>query len=449
MKPISMALLSALIWLFSQAAFAQQTNSNFDLNECLKYALEHSVTIKNSLLSQSSAEARVQEIKSIGLPQANANINLTSNLLVPRSFIPAEFSGGPPGTFQAVAFQPQYTGQAGVDVSQLVFDGAYFLGLKAASVFTKISEKTVVMDKITVVENVSKAYYTVLINQERLKLLQKNYSRMDSLYYQTKMLFQNGFAEKLDVSRLEVSLNNLKAEIQKFERIQNLTLAMLKFQMSMPESENLTLKGELALPAQSSAPDNADPTKRIEYQILQTQAELEALNVRNYKVQYYPTVRASLGLGANSGSNDLGEFFKFGTNWFGNSTFAIGVSIPIFDGFKKKSQIAQAKFALQKTQNTISDFTRIMEFQLKQAALSFQNATETMKAQKQNVELAEEVYRVTRIKFKEGVGTKLELLDAETSLKESETNYLNALYDAIIAHVDVCKANGTLLETAQ
>ncbi|TAF31272.1 MAG: TolC family protein, partial [Cytophagales bacterium] len=215
MKPISMALLSALIWLFSQAAFAQQTNSNFDLNECLKYALEHSVTIKNSLLSQSSAEARVQEIKSIGLPQANANINLASNLLVPRSFIPAEFSGGPPGTFQAVAFQPQYTGQAGVDVSQLVFDGAYFLGLKAASVFTKISEKTVVMDKITVVENVSKAYYTVLINQERLKLLQKNYSRMDSLYYQTKMLFQNGFAEKLDVSRLEVSLNNLKAEIQK------------------------------------------------------------------------------------------------------------------------------------------------------------------------------------------------------------------------------------------
>jgi len=69
---------------------------------------------------------------------------------------------------------------------------------------------------------------------------------------------------------------------------------------------------------------------------------------------------------------------------------------------------------------------------------------ESLKEQKENLNLANEISRVSRVKYQQGVGSNLEVLNAETSLKESQVNYFTALYNALIAKVELEKANGTL-----
>lgn len=451
MKPYFYAFFLFLSWSAVQAQEETQDESlqNLTLEACVQYALEHSETIQNAQLDNCVAEANVGEVRAIGLPQVNANLALQDNFKVPKAFLPGEVVGGEPGTFVPVEFQPQYAGQMGITLNQLLFDGSYFLGLKAASVYTDLSRKAITQSKIEVAEAVTKAYYGVLVNQERLQLLEENEARIAQLHKETQALFENGFAEKIDADRVKVTLNNLRSQKKNLERIVALSLGLLKFQMGLQPTDEITISGDLRALSLETPPPPTDPTQafkdRVEYSILQTQQELDLLNIKNYRVQYFPNLGLSLSYGSNTGTNTLGDVWNFGDNWFGNGSIAVQLNIPVFDGLRKKYQIQGARLALQKTQNTMRQFERSVTLEVSQGYLSLQNALETLEAQRENMELAQEVYRVASIKYKEGVGSNLEVLDAETSYKEAETNYYAALYDALIAKTDLQKAQGTLL----
>ncbi len=441
--------LSWMAFFLIPSLIAQEPEQQgYTLSQCVAYALEHSEQIQNAELDNRIAQANVGEIRAVGLPQVNANLALQDNFKVPKVFLPGEVIGGEPGTFVPVEFQPQYAGQANITLTQLLFDGSYFLGLKAASVYTELSRKAIVQTKIELAESIAKAFYGVLVNQERLQLIGQNEARLVQLHQETKALYENGFAEKIDVDRVQVTLNNLRTQKANFQRVLDLSMGLLKFQMGLNLTENIQVVGnlrELTL----EAPPLLDPgeafLQRIEYGILQTQKELDLLNLKNYRVQYFPNLGLSLSYGSNTGTNAFGDLWKFNDQWFGNGSIGLQLNIPIFDGLRKKYQIQGARFALQKTENNLRQLERTTALQVSQSYLSLQNAIQTLEAQRQNMELAQEIYRVANIKYQEGVGANLEVLDAETAYKEAETNYYAALYDALIAKTDLQKAQGTLL----
>ncbi|MFC0185060.1 TolC family protein [Pseudarcicella hirudinis] len=237
-------LLSGVLLFFSTYARAQQA---FTLKEAVDYAVKNHINVKNAQTDIHSASARVNEIKAIGLPQINGNVGYTNNLIIQRVFIPAKTFDPSASESDVVAaeFGVRNSGTAGVSLNQILFDGSYTLGLKAADVYRELSQKSLTQTKQQVAENVTKAYYSILVNEERVKLLNLNIGRIDSLYRETKRLNEQGFAEKLDVQRIEVQENNLKIELKNVNRLQELSYYLLKFQMGMKTEESIALTDKM------------------------------------------------------------------------------------------------------------------------------------------------------------------------------------------------------------
>jgi outer membrane protein TolC len=412
------------------------------------YAITHQVQVKNSQIDLQNASAKISEIKAMGLPQVNGSLALTNNIVLQRVFIPARIfnPAAPEGELIAAKFGVENSGFANVTLSQLVFDGTYLLGLKASSVYKDLAVKSLTQSKQQVAENVTKAYYGILVNEKRLGLLSLNVARLDTLLKETRALNKQGFVEKIDVQRLDVQANNLRTELENVLRLQELSISLLKFQMSYPMDEpirlsetldqvelstfNLNLKGEFSY------------ANRIEYSILQTQENLAELDVKSIKAGYLPRLLLNANYGYNAGANAFGDLMT--KQWFDNSAITVALQIPIFDGYSKKYKAIQSQNNLQKVRQSFDLLKSSIDMQRSQAKITLKNALESMKEQKANLDLANEISRVTRVKYQNGVGSNLEVLNAESSIKESQANYFTALYNALIAKVEVEKANGTL-----
>jgi outer membrane protein TolC len=421
----------------------------FSLQEAIDYALTKNLNIRNSQLDALSAEARIGEIRAVGLPQINGQLGLNNNLIIQRVFLPARFANpnapenAPP---IAAQFGVKYAGNAGVTLTQLIFNGSYLVGLKAAATYRELAQKNVVQSKVTVAEAVTKAYYSVLVAEERAKVLELNLDRLDTLLRDTRALNQSGFVELIDVNRLEVQLNNLRTERQKVQNLIDLSYELLKYQMGMPLTEKVTLKDKITevdlAEIKAASEEVVTYTNRVEYSVLSTQSKLAELDIKNIRSGYLPSVGGVLTYGHNNGRNELGNLFS--TRWFNNSLLGLNVQIPIFDGMSKHYQLQQARIRLDQVRLGQNLLEQSIDLQVKQANITLRNALESLETQRRNVELATEVVRVSKIKYQEGVGSNIEVINAESSFKESQTNYYAALYDLLIAKVDLSKSLGVL-----
>ena len=473
------------------------------LQEAVNYAIQNKSTLQSTRLNQQIAKARVGEVLSSGLPQVNINGGLTDNFKLQRQLVDFGAFGGGPGTLngttltpeqlrnvqsgQSVVLEPAYTqvesagpqpfafglryqGNASVSASQQLFNASVILGLKAAKVYEQLSVRQTQQSEIDVVEQVSKAYYSTLVAGEQLELLARNVQRLDTLLYQTQQTFKEGFAEKLDVQRLQVQLNNLRIEQQNATRLVDLSVALLKFQMGLDQRQAVTLTDRLdaaVVDAErnklQSAGDEFDYSRRIEYRVLETQRDLAALDVRNRRAGYLPSLSLTGSYGFIGSDPRLGGLLDFrgpdsrttspsgrsvlNQNWFGFGNYGLALQIPVFDGFRKRSSIQQGKLALEQVQKGFTTLQQSIDLERRQSETSLQNTLDVLANQKANLELATEVARVAKIKFQEGVGSNLEVITAETDLRQAQTNYYSSLYDALVAKVDFDKAAGTLYQS--
>lgn len=467
-----MKRLSYTIFILTIAASVNAQNGGatvFTLDECIKYALENTVEIKNARVDEQIAKAKVRETVGLGLPQIDASVGVTHNQKLPRFFGRNTTDSSAFSFFQNIEgandgdivagqnfFQLRSSGNAAVTINQLLFNTTYLVGLKASGTYKELAAKTTEQTEIEIIEKVMKAYYSVLVNNERITLFDNNIARVDSLLRTTRALNQNGFAEAIDVDRTQVTLNNLKSERLKFVNLQNLSMVLLKYQMNFPMEQPLSVSGDLSeLRVNERLFDEYqegwDYKNRIEYQILDTRRELLELDVKNKYSRSLPSLSAFANLGYSTQSPDVGGLFKTNTNigdngfvgpdkWYSFSTFGVTLSVPIFSGLQRTYQVQQAKLELLKTQNSFTSLKQGIDLSIQQNTVTFQNAVETLRSQDENMKLAEKVARVTKIKYEQGVGSNIEVVDAESSLRESQVNYYNALFDAIVSKIDLDRA---------
>lgn len=459
-----------------------QTSNTLTLEECIQYALENSVNIKNAVIDEEIADARVKETRGIGLPQIDATVGVLHNQKLPRFyaqyFTPVEGQesffdlSGIPGIQDGDVvglpnfFQLKSSGNATLSVNQILFNGSYLVGLKAANAYRALSIKSTRQSKELITQQVTKAYYGVLINKDRMNLFDNNIARVDSLLKTTQALNKNGFAEGIDVDRIQVTLNNLIAERDKFYNLQELAVHLLKFQMNYPMDQNLDVAGDIAsLQVDESVLRNYelnwDYTKRSDYELLEANRNLQQLDVRNKFSTALPSLSAFANLGYSTQSPNIGGIFRTETSgvesttnygpdkWYSFSTFGVNLNIPIFSGLQRSYRLQQAKLNLMKIENNFTSLKSAIDLEVKQAAITYLNAIKTMESQQANSSLAANIARVTKIKYEEGVGSNLEVIDAEAALKEAQINYYNALYDALIAKVDLDKAYGKLVPATE
>lgn len=464
---LSMLMLALL--LVGQAN-AQQT---FTLDQCIDYALKNSVSVQNSSLDEQIATAKVKETIGLGLPQISATASIVHNPKLSRFFTTYTGTGGFVGDLSGVPgiqvgdviaarnfFQLQSSGGASVTANQLLFNGSYLVGLQASSVYKDLAVKTGNQTKEQIIQQVMKAYYGVLINKERINLFANNIARVDSLLRNTKALNQSGFAEAIDVDRIQVTLNNLSAERNKFLNLNELGIELLKFQMNYPMEQTLEVIGNIN---EVQVDTNLEHYKegwdykiRPDYQVLETNRKLQALNVKNQYAAFMPTLNAFATFGYSTQSPQVGGLFKTNSKiadngslgpdkWYDYSQIGISLNVPIFSGMQRQYRLQQEKIALQKVDNGFKSLKNGIDLEIKQASLIFENAISTLETQRANMDLASRVAQVTKIKYEQGVGSNIEVIDAENSLRQAQTNYYSAMFDAMVAKIDLDKAYGKLL----
>lgn len=441
-------LLFALVGLSAFQLPAQQL-VELRLADALAYALENNPTVKNARLELLISKATIKETTSRGLPQINGAYNLDYNPRIPVVFLPNQPPFGDPSIPSDVIparFGVSYSSGLGVTVSQMIFDGSFFVGLRAAKTLLELTNKDLKKAEIDVVENVKKAYFGVLVNQQRIRLAEANLSRIDTLLKETTALQEAGFVEKLDVSRVQVQRNNSYTQWQRSQTGLDISKQILKLQLGMPLEYEVILAEsleELSPKEETLALLGEEGGERIELEQMSTQLTLVGLDLKNNMSQYIPRIDFVGNTRRSGAGNELDRVFNK-SNWFGSSLVGVSMSIPIFDGFGKAARIQKNRVQINQLENQRTFLKESFKNELYAAKANLRNDLSLLEVQEANLKLANEVYQIARIKYKEGVGSNLEVVEADAALIQAEINYLGAIYDGLISKVNLEKALGLL-----
>ena len=418
-----------------------QDNRSFSLEEAVAYAMNNSIDIKDGLIDITDAHERVTEAKSIGIPQANLTMDYTRFLKLPITILPEEFGMGNPNFNNEVSFGVKNSFNTKLEVSSLLFDGSYLVGLQAAKLYTNQAELQLDVKKDEVGANVRDAYLPALIIRENKKILNKNLGTIKQLLHETTELYKAGFVEQLDIDRLELSKANLLAELENLEDKNELILNYLKFQMGYPVSDDIVITDDLeallTIPTKEELEGAISFSNHSNYIVLQSAVTLNEMNVKRFKAGYLPQLVAF----GSYGVTRQGDRIKDG-NWSNTSLIGIQLNVPIFDGFNKKAKIQRARLQLEKIKNNRGRLESAIELQVKNARASYKNAIDRLKNREKNTVLAEKIYNTSQIKYKEGIGSSLEITQAEQGLFQAQSNYINAKYELLVAKVNLDKALG-------
>lgn len=430
---------------FSQQARPDTLTYNFSIADCINYGYAHQHDVINANLDVTSATYHVKEIIGQGFPQLNGSASFQDYLKIPTTLIPGEFIGQP-GTFIPLKFGVKYQSSLGLNASQILFDPNYIVGLQGRKTYKELYERSYTRSKIEAAVNITKAYYQVLVSVEQLKLLEANIKELKQQLDETAARNKQGFVEKIDVDRLTVQYNSLVTNRENTVRRLGLNYQLLKFQMGMPVDNELTLKDKLEdIQLEAVAADAVNDTavyhNRIEYNLLETQKKLYGYDLKSKKGQFLPKLTANASYAAAYQSNSFSELYKSN---FPSSYVGLTLNVPIFTGFQHLNQVRQSEITVLKAQNDLIDMRNTVHLQVNQARIMYINGLQTLNDQKKNMALAEEVLRVSKIKYQQGVGSSIEVTQAQTAVQDADNTYIQGLYDALVSKVDLDKAYGRI-----
>lgn len=437
-----------LSMLFPAGAIAQTGDTassvrhELSIQQALDYANKNNLDIRNAEIDVLLQKETNRQTTAAALPKISVNGSLTNNLQLQKTLLPGEFFGQP-GTLIPVTFGTKFITSGTAELNQILFDGQVFVGLQARRTSIDWAKKNVEVTQQTVKANINKVYYQLVASKTQIDLLDSNIALVKKQQHDADIMYKNGFAEKLDVDRATVALANLETERAKALTSINNGYYGLKLLLGIPTADQLVLTDTLSDEMirggilENSTYQYAD---RKDFQYLQLTRDFNAYNIRRYKLSKIPT----LSLNGSYNKQLQQDDFKFSGNWFTASFVALRLSIPIFNGFATNSRIAESKLTVQKLDNQLQTMKIQIDNQVVSARNTLQTSIAAMDYQRKNMELAQEVYRQSKKKYEVGTGSSIELNTAQKDLQEAQTNYINALYDAIIAKVDFLNATGKL-----
>lgn len=433
-----------IIFLLPTLSIAQDAPLQLSVEDAMALAVKNNVQAKNARLDRIKQQAANAEVTGIAFPQISAKGEFNDYINPVQSFVPAEFIGGPPGSFVAVPFTPKYGATASATASQVLFDGSVLVALQARKAVLALYDKQAELTEEEIRYNVQKGYYAIVVAEQQYQTLKQTMQYMRTMGWETQAFYDNGLVEKIDVDRVKVQVNNLASDSIKIGNLIAVSKQMLKFQMGIDMDMPVVLtdtavKADIAN-ANELLLDEVNYNDRTDYMLLKSQKILNEYDLKRHRLSGLPSL-AAFGTAAYTYQTNT---FKdvFDKQYIFYSLVGLQLNIPIFDGWQRRSRVKQAKISLQQTRNNIDNMERNIDFQAKQAKTSLQNALYSLENQERNFKLASEVLTTATKKYKAGVGASLEVAQAQTEMLSSQSNYFQAMLDVINAQSDMQKALG-------
>lgn len=432
--------------LFMTAGFGQEI-ATLTLQDALHFALKESHEAKKSKLDVENSEYKIDEVRSRALPQINGSAGLTYNPILQKSALPGDFVGKP-GETLLIAFGQKWNGNAALSLNQTLFDNSVITGLKAAKTTKEFYRLNAQLTDEQIIEEVASTYYRILIQRQQLQNVDSTIKNTQKVLSVLKGLYDNGLAKKIDVDRIEVNHSNLNSQRQQMVNAIELLQNQLKFYMGMDIRMPVVIPDfDLSEIRLAAVPEDViDLSNRTEISILNSQKKLLEYQKDAVKSEYMP----SLSLSGSYSYQGLGDKFpvfngpKNGVNWFDVAAVGLNLRVPIFNGFATRSRIKQADISIKKLQQDIGQTQLALNLDYENAKTQLNNSIITLNAQEKNMDLAMQVYHNTENNYNNGLATLTDLLQAETSLTESQSNHSKALLDYKVAEIQLIKAKGEL-----
>ena len=427
-----------MLLIITVQANAQVISNNMSLKDAVTYGMNGNTDIKKQNIAVLQSRQQVQEVISQGLPQINGTAQLIDNLIIPKQLLPGDLIGKP-GTYIPVKFGTQYGIPLAINANQLLYNQAYFVGIKQAKAFEMFSKVQLEKMQQDVIYNIAAAYLQAAIVTEQSKLIQANLEMVNQSLKVVQSLYENQMARKIDLDQLKVNQSNTQTEYYNSQVLFAFALDQLKILIGYPLADTLILNEIITdndmLVSQNTTSNNPSLS------LLQQQAIIKQLEIKGINSKYLPTLVAFGQYGYQS------QFMKWDDMyWFNSALIGVQLNISIFDGLLKHHQVKQRKFELQSIQLDKELLEKSLNAEYNNAVNKYLQNQKTVRNQKENLTLAENVYEAMQNNYKNGLASLSDIINSDTGLKSAQSSFLTALFRKKISSLDILRANGSMTE---
>lgn len=461
--------------LAAQTAPVQQasTNVSYSLSQAITVGMANSYDVEAAEFGVEIANQQVREAWSALYPELSATASYGRNLLVQQGFLPAVFFDPDAGPEEVVPvrFGSDNSWNAGLSFSQPLFEADVFIGVGAAGRFKRLETERLRGTTQSVVTSIREAYLAALLAKEDHRLIQNSVDRTRSTFEETEGLNRAGLASAYDVLRLEVQLANLEPNLQRAQNALEERKRVLLIEMGMDPHQSLEVAGSLSdlqvgLGA-SNTPENATLMTAVGY--VGGEEEFESLNrvarewrselrqqslnqdlersrLASQKAAYYPTLSLffNYNVAAQTNGDWLADFFGSANSRTKFAATGVSIQFPIFRGFSRDARIQQTRATLGQLEAQFQRSQLQVESEIQTVLAALEEARLRVETQGRAVGQATRGFDIASVEYREGLGSQLQITDAENALRQSEFNYAQAVYDYLIARARLDAALGTV-----
>ena len=422
--------------LFSFVGFSQDKKEHrFTLEEAINFALDSNYTSINARRDIAKAIKQKWETTAQGLPQIDGSISYQNNLKQPVTLIPGEFGGGEPGTFTPVSFGTKQNANAVATLNQLIFDGSYLVGLKAAKAFLNFSENANEKTRLEVRKGVINAYGSVLLAQELVAIFEKNKVNLEKNLYETRKIFENGLGEEESVEQLEITLLDIETELNNVRRSQAIAKQMFNLALGIDVETPVILTDNLDKLADSNISlalldASLNIEENVDYKIAVNLTEQRFFEMRLEKSKFLPSLSAFVNYGTSANSDEF-AFFNGDQKWYQSSVLGFSLNIPIFSSGMRSARTQRAEIALDQAKTDFEQTKQEIKLDLTAARSNYLFAIEKYENSKKNLQLSQRIENKNQVKFTEGLTTSFDLRQAQLQLYTAQQQYFTSMLDVI------------------
>jgi outer membrane protein TolC len=430
--------LAILFTFLNSTSLTAQTNSDtasaLSLDQCINYALENDLNVKQARLDEEIGEREIRANLSGWLPQISAQYNFAHNFKLPTSAFGENL----------VQIGRKNTSNILFEANQAIYSNELLLASRAASYRRLQLEQNTQAIRINTVVEVSKSFYDIQLTNEQLRILDENIGRQEKQYNDAYSRYEFGLVDKTDYQRASITLANSRSDKKRTQEVLKAKYAYLKQLMGYPLQSNLKLSSDLAQMEAQASVDTMQAlnySNRIEFLQLQSERQLLSLNTTYYQLGFIPTISAFINYNFVYLNNDLSQLYR---QSYPTSQGGLSAALPIFQGTRRLQNIRIAKLQEDRSEMDLENIKYRINTEYQNALADYKSNYMEWITLRQNVAVSKEVYDIIKLQYDEGVKAYIDLVLAETSLKATEINYYNALYQLLESKLDLERALGNI-----
>jgi outer membrane protein TolC len=424
--------------LLSKAAYSQEESivpqGALTLDQLIEYALIQSPIIRQAQIDEEIGDREIKSNLADWYPQITASAAGAYNIKLQQQVIGD----------QLITFGQKYNSNILLQVDQTLFNRDQLFASKTSIYYREQLQQIIENAKINTVVDVSKAFYSILLSEEQIKILDQNLDRLEKQYKDAYSRFDAGLVDKTDYQRASIALTNVKSDRNRVTNSFDAKYDYLKQLMGYPDSLDFTIEFDQKGAEGKIAEDAADPLmleNRVEYQLLKTKQTLNEIQTKYEKWNYLPQLSAYYRYNWNYFNVDLSNLYKAA---YPISAVGLNLSIPIFQGGKRIHKVRSAELQVDRGVIEIENLSNQIKTEYSTALADYNSSVYEWQLIRENMEMAEEVYNIIKLQYDEGIKAYVELVVAETDLQKAQINHINAFYQVLEDKLDLEKALGTI-----